>query len=66
MSRLILLLGAWSVLASGPAFAGDTYCIYVRSSVTGEWKAHSCRFFNSFEECQMAAERIHGKCGVPK
>jgi hypothetical protein len=23
----------------------------------------TCRYFNSYEECQKAAERVHGYCG---
>ena len=42
------------------------YCIYVRSSVTEKEKAHFCRFFNFFEECKEAAERIKGRCGLPE
>lgn len=45
---------------------GDTYCLYVRSRVTGESKAHTCRWFNSYQQCQEAAERIGAWCGRPK
>ena len=48
------------------ADGGKTYCIYVRSRVTGETKAHTCRWFNSFQSCAEAAARIDGRCGLPK
>lgn len=67
MSRVFLsLLAAWGVLLSASALAGDTYCIYVRSRVTGEEKVHTCRYFNSLEACQKAAERIDGYCGAKR
>jgi hypothetical protein len=48
------------------ADGGDTYCIYVRSRVTGDVKAHTCRWFDSFQSCQEAADRIDGRCGSPQ
>jgi hypothetical protein len=45
---------------------GDTYCLYVRSRVTGEEKAHTCRWFKSFQSCAEAAARIDGRCGLPR
>ena len=48
------------------ANGGDTYCIYVRSRVTGETKAHTCRWFSLFQSCAEAAARIDGRCGLPR
>jgi hypothetical protein len=48
------------------AAAGDTYCLYVRSRVTGDAKAHTCREFDSFQQCQEAADRIKAWCGRPR
>ena len=48
------------------ANGGDTYCIYVRSRVTGETKAHTCRWFKSLQSCSEAAARIDGRCGLPR
>jgi Domain of unknown function (DUF4124) len=45
--------------------AGDTYCLYVRSRVTGDRKAHTCRWFNSYQQCREAADRIGAWCGAP-
>jgi hypothetical protein len=52
--------------STSAAVTGDTYCLYVRSRVTGDSKAHTCREFNSFQECQQAADRIGAWCGLPK
>jgi hypothetical protein len=52
--------------AALPTTTGDNYCIYVRSRVTREYKIHTCRSFKSFQECQIAAERIDGDCGRPR
>jgi hypothetical protein len=57
---------AGAVTASVPGTtvnAGATRCIYVRSRVTGEEKVHTCRWFDSFQSCKDAADRIHGYCG---
>lgn len=61
--------GAGQVTAGAPRSAvvgGVTYCIHVRSRVTSEEKVHTCRSFDSFQNCQVAADRIDGRCGSPR
>jgi hypothetical protein len=65
MRRVLVSLVVFGLLASSPAQA-ETYCIYIKSRVTGEEKVHTCREFKSYSECQEAAKRVDGYCGPPK
>lgn len=65
MRRVLLSLVVVGLLVSSPAQA-ETYCIYIKSRVTGEEKIHTCREFKSYAECEEAAKRVDGRCGPPK
>jgi hypothetical protein len=65
MRRVLIPLVVGGLLASSPAYA-ETYCIYIKSRVTGEVKVHTCREFKSLADCEQAAKRIGGRCGPPK
>lgn len=52
---------AASLLLSMPVKA-DSYCIWIRSRVTGEWKIHRCSWFNEYQQCVDAAKRVDGVC----
>jgi hypothetical protein len=62
MKKLLggLLVGVMFVGSS--AVAGDVYCIMIKSNIRGEMKVHRCDWFNSYEHCKKAADRVKGVC----
>ena len=49
------------MLLTMPAQA-DSYCIWIKSRVTGEWKIHRCAWFNEYQQCVDAASKVDGEC----
>jgi hypothetical protein len=61
MKRIGALLFVAAMFVAGPANA-DSYCIWIQSRVTGEWKIHRCAWFNEYQQCLDAAAKVDGEC----
>ena len=62
MKKLLGGLLAGVMFVGSSAFAGDVYCIMIKSNIRGEMKVHRCDWFNSYEHCKKAADRVKGVC----
>lgn len=62
MKQVLLGFFLCGLVISSSAVAGDVYCIMIKSNIRSELKVHRCDWFNSYEHCRKAADRVKGVC----